>query len=56
MKLAVVLVLTLAFACGGKKSSTTTSPNPATKSMGGYGYGGTGYGGNTYGGAQYGGR
>jgi hypothetical protein len=60
MKLAVVVVLALGtFACGGKKSSPSTSPTPTMKGTdavyGGTTYGGATYGGNTYGGATYGG-
>jgi len=55
MKLVVVLVLALGtFACGGKKSSSTTSPTPTMKGTGGSTYGGAAYGGNAYGGSKYG--
>lgn len=55
MKLRVVLALVLGLAaCGGKKSSSSTTPNPSPD-MGGATYGGATYGGNTYGGATYGG-
>jgi hypothetical protein len=56
MKLAVVLVFALGtLACGGKKSSTTTSPTQEMRGTGGSTYGGAKYGGNTYGGRGYGG-
>ena len=63
MKLAVVLALALGtFACGGKKSSqTTTSDQMSTmQPAGGSTYGGSKYGGrgmmggNAYGGSKYG--
>jgi hypothetical protein len=56
MKLVVVLVFALGtLACGGKKSSSTTSPTPTMKGTGGSTYGGSKYGGATYGGNAYGG-
>ena len=60
MKLAVVLALVIsgAFACGGKNKAaqTDTSPTPTMRSAGGAGYGGAMYGGNAYGGGAYGGN
>ena len=53
MKRVVVVVLALGtLACGGKKSST--SPTPEIKATGGNTYGGATYGDNAYGGSKYG--
>lgn len=52
MKFAVVLVLCVGAACGGKKSNT--SPTPTMSPTGGATYGGATYGGNAYGGSKYG--
>lgn len=56
MKLVVALLLALGtLACGGKKSSSSTSPTPTISPTGGATYGGNAYGGNAYGGSKYGG-